>query len=91
MNNYENLFYKIDNKTSKRSDKEYRKCIVCQKDFWIKKIESNIERDKTVNEKLKDNNWTVLRFWGKEIEKNLEKCIETIECTIRKKRDLHKC
>jgi hypothetical protein len=37
MNNYENLFYKIDNKTSKRSDKEYRKCIVCQKDLRDKK------------------------------------------------------
>ena len=38
-------------------------------DFWIPKIERNIERDKEVNEKLKSEGWIVLRFWGKEIKK----------------------
>lgn len=51
-------------------------------DFWHKKIERNIERDKEVNSHLKKEGWTVLRFWGKEIKTKLEKCIEIIEREI---------
>lgn len=47
--------------------------------FWINKIERNIQRDKEVNEYLKDKGWVVLRFWGSEIKKNLLICIEKIE------------
>jgi len=47
--------------------------------FWHQKIERNIERDNEVNEKLKSKGWKVLRFWGKEIEKNLSDCVEKIE------------
>ncbi len=48
-------------------------------DFWEKKILRNIERDKEVNEKLKKDGWIVLRFWGKEIEKELETCVNKIK------------
>lgn len=47
--------------------------------YWIAKIERNIERDKEVNVFLVEEGWTVLRFWQKDIEKNLEICIESIE------------
>lgn len=47
-------------------------------DFWIKKIGRNIERDKEVNRALKDAGWKVLRFWGKDILKNLEECVMAI-------------
>lgn len=50
--------------------------------FWHKKIERNIERDKEVNAKLKSEGWKVLRFWGKEIKKNLTDCVEKIEETV---------
>lgn len=50
-----------------------------RQEFWIPKIERNIERDKEVNEKLEQDGWTVLRFWGKEIKKNLDQCVEIIE------------
>ncbi len=50
--------------------------------FWITKIERNIERDKEVNEKLIGEGWTVLRFWGKDIAKNLNKCINKIQKII---------
>lgn len=36
-------------------------------DFWHKKIERNIERDKEVNSKLASDGWKVIRFWGKDI------------------------
>lgn len=53
------------------------------KDFWIKKIERNIERDKDVNKELKKQGWTILRFWSKEIEKKLLSCVLKIENEIK--------
>ncbi|MBQ1491053.1 MAG: very short patch repair endonuclease [Blautia sp.] len=50
--------------------------------YWIKKITRNIERDDEVNKKLRTQEWTVLRFWGKDIEKHLEECIQVIEEVI---------
>ncbi len=50
--------------------------------FWTKKIEGNIKRDDVVNQTLENDGWTVLRFWEKEIKKNLESCILLIEQTI---------
>lgn len=44
------------------------------KDFWGKKMKYNIQRDKEVNDKLKSNGWTVLRFWEKEIKEDADKC-----------------
>ncbi len=51
--------------------------------FWHKKIERNIERDKEVNAELKKQGWKVLRFWGKDIEKNLSDCVAKIESEIK--------
>ncbi len=56
-------------------------------DFWYKKIERNIERDKEVNFELEKSGWKVIRFWGKEIEKNLELCTETIVYQINEKKN----
>jgi DNA mismatch endonuclease Vsr len=47
-------------------------------DFWFAKIERNIERDKEVNETLLKDGWKVLRFWGKDINKNLRTCTDKI-------------
>nr|WP_320026401.1 very short patch repair endonuclease [uncultured Acetobacterium sp.] len=53
--------------------------IKSNKEFWITKIEGNIKRDKTVTTTLEQDDWLVLRFWGKEIEKNTIKCADIIE------------
>ncbi len=45
------------------------------KEFWYKKIERNIERDKEVNLELRKQGWKVLRFWGKQITKDLGNCV----------------
>lgn len=50
-------------------------CPVCykepktQKEFWYGKLNENINRDKRVNNKLKENGWQVLRLWEHEVEK----------------------
>lgn len=46
--------------------------------FWEGKIKKNIERDKEVNERLKRQGWTVLRFWGHEIKKTIDDVVEVI-------------
>ena len=51
-------------------------------EFWLTKIERNIGRDNEVNENLIAEGWKVLRFWGKDITKNLDKCINKIQKTI---------
>lgn len=56
--------------------------IKSNREFWIKKIEGNIKRDANVNKILKEQGWKVIRFWGKEIQKNLETCINKIEKEI---------
>lgn len=56
------------------------------KDYWIPKIKRNIERDKEVSSELEKGGWTVLRFWQKEIEKDLETCISRIEEILKSKK-----
>lgn len=56
-------------------------------DFWHKKISRNIQRDKEVNIKLRKDGWLVLRFWGKEIEKNSLLCINKIEQAVQCRRE----
>ena len=56
--------------------------IKSNKDFWTKKIEGNIQRDKNVNEILNKQGWKVLRFWGNEIKKNSDECVSKIEKAI---------
>jgi len=59
--------------------------IKSRRDFWIPKIERNIERDKEVTRILKSEGWIVLRFWGKEIEKSTARCADKIEAALRRK------
>lgn len=47
--------------------------------FWHQKIERNRRRDQEVNEQLSLQGYTVLRFWGKDIKKNTESCLRSIE------------
>lgn len=53
--------------------------IKSRRDFWIPKIERNIQRDIEVNRMLEDNGWIVIRFWGKEIKKNTSQCADLVE------------
>lgn len=51
-------------------------------DFWIKKISKNQQRDEEVNKQLQYLGWTVVRFWGKDITKHTDECVQVIEETI---------
>ena len=57
---------------------ENEKKIQSNREYWIPKIKRNIERDNEVNEKLTQEGYLIFRFWGGEIEKNLDKCVTKI-------------
>lgn len=48
------------------------------KEYWEAKIKRNIERDQAVDTELQKMGWTVLRFWGKEITRDLDSCVESV-------------
>ena len=65
-------------------DWEHRKAdIKSRRDFWIPKIERNMQRDIEVTGVLKSDGWIVLRFWGKEIKKDVCKCADIIETAVK--------
>jgi len=61
---------------------EQQKNIKSNREYWIPKIESNITKDRMVTKTLEKDGWVVLRFWGKEIQKNIKYCVDRIEQTI---------
>lgn len=50
--------------------------------YWVKKIERNIKRDKEADQALIAMGWTVIRFWGKDILKDTQTCIQVVEETM---------
>jgi DNA mismatch endonuclease Vsr len=53
-----------------------------KQDFWIPKIERNMERDKEVTAHLLAEGYVVLRYWGKRIRKELDAVVAEIEQEI---------
>lgn len=51
-------------------------------EFWINKISKNRERDEKIDKQLSFMGWTVIRFWGKDIQKNVDECVRVIEEAI---------
>ena len=50
--------------------------------YWVAKIEENMARDRRVDKELENLGWKAIHFWGKEIQKELDKCISVIEEAI---------
>lgn len=51
-------------------------------DYWLKKISNNRIRDDEVNKQLLFRGWTVIRFLGKDIQKNFDECVRVVEEAI---------
>lgn len=52
------------------------------RDYWLPKIEKNIFHDSEVDKELSAFGWRVLRFWGNDIQKNLEDCVSDVQDAI---------
>jgi len=57
---------------------EKRQKIKANREFWIPKIERNIQRDEENNIALNHLGFTVIRFWENQIKKDFEGCLKTI-------------
>ncbi|MDB5122548.1 MAG: very short patch repair endonuclease [Mucilaginibacter sp.] len=68
--------YKWDEKKTK---------IKSNKDYWIKKIERNIERDIQNQRTLSKMGYVVIRFWEHEVKKELETCLKKILDILKEK------
>ncbi len=73
--------------------KKYRLLVFCDGDFWHgnnyhgvkshrqfwdEKIKRNRERDLEYTIRLRDEGWTVLRFWESDIRNDLDGCVKQI-------------
>ncbi len=70
----------VDGKMWHGYDWEHRKNdFKSNRDYWIPKIEQNIEHDYEVTQELISLGWLVMRFWDFEVKKNLQECADKIE------------
>ena len=51
-------------------------------EYWSNKIEQNIKRDIATEAELRGMGYTVLRFWGEDVIRDVDSCIKTIKETI---------
>lgn len=65
---------------------ETKQNIKSNREFWIKKIEHNIDRDIEVNHVLAHMGYTVIRVWEHEIKKDLGGVASMIEREILRKK-----
>ena len=71
-----------------------KECLLCQHrdadktgshiipSSFMKRINGDGKRDHEIDQELLFLGWTVIRFWGKDIKKNLEECVQVVEETV---------
>ena len=47
-------------------------------DYWLNKIETNINRDKRIDAELDEMGWRVIHFWGNDILRDVDGCVKQI-------------
>lgn len=64
--------------------------IKSNRDYWVPKIERNMERDREVTSALQSEGWLVIRFWEWQIKKHLDECVEEVLRTVSTRSQLQK-
>jgi DNA mismatch endonuclease, patch repair protein len=57
---------------------EKKTSIKSNRDFWIPKIERNMQRDQEVGAQLEAMGYTVVRFWEHQLKKSLPSCLAIV-------------
>lgn len=52
-------------------------------EYWIPKIDRNVNRDKEINKFYSEHNWHLMRIWEHEIKKDFDSTINKIEQFIK--------
>jgi DNA mismatch endonuclease (patch repair protein) len=55
-----------------------REKIKSNREFWIAKIERNMQRGREVDAELEKMGIKVFRFWSKEVKKDLDGCVQKV-------------
>ena len=55
-----------------------RSRIKSNREYWVGKIEKNMERDKRNIQLLETKGWKVIRFWMNEIKKKPQECLDIV-------------
>lgn len=64
------------------------KRIKSNRDYWIPKIERNMERDKEVSAELESDGWRVIRLWEWQIKKHLAECVDMVMQAISERSEI---
>lgn len=48
-------------------------------EFWLNKIQLNMQRDLEIDTKLYGLGWSVLHFWSKDVLRHTENCVQAVE------------
>jgi len=68
-----------------------KKTIQSNREYWVKKIERNIERDLENTKWLQHKGYMVVRFWEQEVKNDLAGCVKkTVAALARSKNRLKK-
>ncbi len=54
-------------------------------DFWRTKIDRNRKRDKEVTRKLRQQGWTVLRYWEHNLDEEIENAVKSVSSVVLSK------
>ena len=52
------------------------------REYWIQKIEENMDRDRRNDRDLTAMGWQVVRFWEKDVKKDPDRCAGTVIAMI---------
>jgi len=61
---------------------ERKERLKANREYWIEKIEENKVRDARSDQKLTELGWTPIHFWEKEVKKDLQSCLRTIDSIV---------
>lgn len=50
--------------------------------YWVSKIERNIQRDREIEAELNGLGWRVIRFWSRDVLKYPDDCVAVIEAAV---------
>jgi len=54
---------------------EKREKIKSNRNFWVPKIERNIQRDREINQQLQQAGFHVIRFWDHQVKNEMAACV----------------
>ena len=67
--------------------KNQKKHIKNDNEYWVHKIENNIIRDKKNDTILRQKGWITLHFWSRDVENNLDGCLQIIDEFVQYQKD----